>query len=86
MQAFCRSQSLANKLDLMFRRRNTVLRFLLKRVQHVNFRREPHRIDRPVGTAIIILNQFKDACAAEAPERLRLPAGKSEMGIARVAM
>ena len=51
---------------------DAALGFLLKRVQHIDPGREPHRINRPIGVAAVILDQFEHAGAAKTPERFRV--------------
>ena len=60
------SKSCLYPFDLGFRRRDPVFRFLLKRVQDINASREPNRIDRAIGVAVMILDDLQHARAAEA--------------------
>jgi hypothetical protein len=69
MQSLGPFQALADELEVALGCRNAALRFLLKRVQHVDPGRELHRINRSVGVAAMIVDQFKHAGAAKASKR-----------------
>jgi hypothetical protein len=55
----------------MFWRRDASFRLLLKSMKHVDNVGEAHRVDGPVGVAVEIGDNFKDAPAAEALQRFR---------------
>jgi len=65
----------------MPRRRDAALALFLKHMKYVNCRGKPHCIDRAVGVAAMILDDFQNSGSPEALERLgrrMLPADLSK--------
>jgi hypothetical protein len=59
-----------DEVDVRFERSNAGAGFLLEGVQHEDDIREPHRVHRPEGVAIEVVDDFKDTSSAKALERL----------------
>src|ERR1700751_4907197 len=69
MQSLGPFQALADELELPLRGDYAAFRFLLKRMQHINLGRKSHRINRPIGVAAVILDQFEHAGTAKTFQR-----------------
>jgi hypothetical protein len=63
-------QSLFDQFDLVFRRRDPVLRLLLEGVEHIDDAREAHGLDGAVGVAVMVVDHLQHARPAEPLERL----------------
>src|SRR5579862_9043368 len=61
-------EPLLDELDLLSRRRDALLRLLLKRVQHVNRVMETHCIDRAVGVTFMRRHDLKKSAPSETLE------------------
>ena len=53
------AQPLLNQIHLLFGRFNSLVRFLLKAVQDIDGILEPHRVNRAVGVAVIVLDHLQ---------------------------
>jgi hypothetical protein len=62
--ACCAEPSL-DEFEIRLRCRDAALRFLLKGVQDIDRAGELDRIDRPIRTAVVILDDFENAGALE---------------------
>jgi hypothetical protein len=59
----------ADQFDFLLRRGDAALRFLLERVQYINLGSKPNGVDRAVGVAPMVFDQFKNPCPAESLSR-----------------
>ncbi len=60
-----RFQPLFDEIDMNFGCSRTSFRFLLKGVEHVDHVSILHRINSPIGIAVVIFDYFQNRCAAE---------------------
>ena len=50
-----------NQIDLVLRSRHALPRFLLKRMEDIDSRRKPNRVDHTIGVGVVILGDLKNA-------------------------
>jgi hypothetical protein len=60
-------QSTADQVNLALRRGDSLCRFLLERVKHIDRVLELHRIDGPIRIAVMRRDDFENAASAESP-------------------
>jgi hypothetical protein len=53
-------EPLLHEIDLRIRSGDSLLRLLLKSMKHVDRIREAHGVHRPVGVAIVLLDDLQD--------------------------
>jgi hypothetical protein len=63
---------LAYQIEFRLRGRHTTLRFLLKRMQHVNRSGEPHGVHGTKRIAVEVVHDFQHPRIAKALKRLRI--------------
>jgi hypothetical protein len=63
-------QPLPDQIDIALRCLFAAFRFLLKNVQHIDRGRIAYRVDRPLRSTCVILDQFEHARAAKPLEHL----------------
>ncbi|HUE89432.1 MAG TPA: hypothetical protein VMO26_25415 [Vicinamibacterales bacterium] len=76
-------QSTADQVDLALRRGDSLRRFLLERVKHIDRVLEPHRIDGidgPIRIAVMRRDDFENAASAESLQRLDRPVFFTALG------
>ena len=57
----CHLVTSPNQVDLVLRSRHALPRFFLKRMEDVDSRREPDRVDHTIGVGVMILDDLKHA-------------------------
>src|SRR5260221_12962928 len=63
-------EPLPQELNLLLRRRDSVLRFLLKNVKHVDPPLEPDRVYTSVSVSLVVGHDLEDTRSAKPPEGL----------------
>src|SRR5262245_35986572 len=64
-------QTAPDLVDLVRRCSGTLLGLLLERVKNVDNFSKPDGVDRPIGVAVVVLDDFQDAGSSESLQRFR---------------
>jgi hypothetical protein len=80
VNAFRFAQASADKIHLFLWRRNAPLRFLLKRMQHINRFRKSNCIHRPPSVTVMLGDNLQHQASAKASQRFGRGIGFSLLG------